>query len=127
MSEKSTSVATKSVTAGEEAQAATPATATNENTVDHQARCKAIITAEAAEGRKDLAHHLAFDTDMSVEQALGVLAKAPQQSATAEQGNALDAAMANTEQPNITAVAEDSEPSEAEQFVQSYKTATGAK
>lgn len=127
MSEQSTSVATESVTAGEEAQAATPATSTNENTVDHQARCKAIITAEAAEGRKDLAHHLAFDTDMSVEQALGVLAKAPQQSATAEQGNALDVAMANTEQPNITAVAEDSEPSEAEQFVQSYKTATGEK
>lgn len=127
MSEQTKNVAAEPVNTGEEAQAALATAVQAENVIDHQARCKAIITAEAAEGRKEMAHHLAFETNMPADDAIALLAKAPQQSATADHGNALDAAMASTEQPNITAMGEDSEQSEADQYVAAYKTVTGAK
>jgi signal peptide peptidase SppA len=44
-------------------------------------RTQAIIGAKEAEGRKDLAHHLAFSTDMAAEAAIALLAKAPAESA----------------------------------------------
>lgn len=40
-------------------------------------RCKAILTAEAAKDRGNLAHYFAFDTDMSAEQAVAALDMAP--------------------------------------------------
>lgn len=42
-----------------------------------QARVKTILGSEEAKGRADLANHLAFDTDMSAEAAVAMLAKAP--------------------------------------------------
>lgn len=42
-----------------------------------RARTKAILGHANAKGREDLAHHLAFETDMSAEAAAAMLAKAP--------------------------------------------------
>lgn len=41
------------------------------------ARIKAIMKAEAADGRRELAEHLAYDTEMTVEQAVAVMTAAP--------------------------------------------------
>ncbi|WP_243368874.1 head maturation protease, ClpP-related [Microvirga solisilvae] len=41
-----------------------------------QARIKAIMTAEEAKGRQELAEHFAYDTDMAAEAAIAALAKA---------------------------------------------------
>lgn len=127
MSEQSQNVAAEPVSTGEEATQVQATAEQAEAVVDHQARCEAIITSEAAEGRKELAHHLAFKTQMSADEALSVLAAAPKQEATASASDAtaLDAAMAATEQPNISAMAVDSEPSEAAAFVESYQKVTG--
>lgn len=40
-------------------------------------RMKAILQSKEAEGRKDLAEHLAFETDMTAEAVIALLAKAP--------------------------------------------------
>lgn len=42
-----------------------------------RARIKGIVTHAEAEGRADLAAHMAFDTDMTTEQATALLAKSP--------------------------------------------------
>lgn len=42
-----------------------------------QARIKTILGSEEAKGRTDLANHLAFDTDMSAEASIALLAKSP--------------------------------------------------
>ncbi len=42
-----------------------------------QSRIKAILGSEEAKGRADLANHLAFDTDMSAEASIALLAKSP--------------------------------------------------
>ncbi|WP_404291530.1 head maturation protease, ClpP-related [Microvirga sp. RSM25] len=47
-----------------------------------QARVKAIMTADAAKGRQDLAEHFAYETDMTAEAAIAALAKAPTAAAT---------------------------------------------
>ena len=127
MSEQPTQVAAESVSAGEEATTTQLAASTQaDNVIDHQARCEAIITAEAANGRTELAHHLAFKTDMAADAAIAVLQAAPEVGVSASQSNGLDAAMANTEQPNIGALESESEPSEADAYVSSYKAVTGA-
>jgi signal peptide peptidase SppA len=48
-----------------------------EATTAERARVKAIVTAEQAKGREEMAAHLAFDTDLSAEQATALLAKSP--------------------------------------------------
>lgn len=64
-------------------QAVTNATATAsaagkaEGRAEERARVKGILTHAAAEGRADLAAHLAFDTDMAVDAAAALLDKAP--------------------------------------------------
>lgn len=42
-----------------------------------QARIKQIMQSEAAQGREEMASHLAFDTDMSADAAIALLEKAP--------------------------------------------------
>jgi signal peptide peptidase SppA len=59
--------------------------------VDQKARCAAIIGHAEAAGRTELAHELAFSTDLTPEAAGKLLAKAPKTEAKAE--NALDKAM----------------------------------
>jgi signal peptide peptidase SppA len=95
--------------------------------VDQKQRCAAIIGAPEAQGRTDLAHHLAFKTDLDADAALAVLAASPEKDTSFDKGNNLDLAMASIEQPNIGAMSQDSEQSEASQFVASYNKVTGEK
>ncbi|WP_146227142.1 hypothetical protein [Rhodopseudomonas faecalis] len=46
-------------------------------------RCAAILGAEAAKGREAMAHFCAFETDMSADQAVAMMGKAPALEATA--------------------------------------------
>lgn len=130
MSEQQSVKASESVTTEEdssEVQVEASASLNLDNGQTEQQRCEAIITSDEAKGNSALANHLAFKTNMSAEQAIATLkVSAPEQS-NQSSGNSLDAAMASTPQPNITAMGEDSEPSEAEQMVASYKTVVGDK
>jgi signal peptide peptidase SppA len=64
--------------------------------VDQKARIKAIVGSESAEGRETLAHHLAFETEVSVEEAEKTLSAAPKSI-----GDPLSQAMNNGDQPNV--------------------------
>lgn len=63
-------------------------------------RIKAILTHAEAEGRQDLAQHLAFDTDMAAEASVAILAKTPK-AAPASAKSPLEAAMAAAGSPGI--------------------------
>lgn len=67
-----------------------------------QARIRDIQTCEQAKGREQLASHLAFSTSMSVEEAKGILAAAPQAGASTA-ANPLAAGMAAVTNPNVGA------------------------
>ena len=71
-------------------------------------RIQSIITAEAAASNSKLAHHLAFNTNMSVEEAIQTLNAAMQDAKEpvaaekpAASANLLAEAMAQTKQPNV--------------------------
>ncbi len=73
-----------------------------------KARCAAILNHAEAEGRADLANHLAFSTDMTAEQAVAMLAKAPRAVAAAAAPaaaatNPLEAAMSAKGTPAVGA------------------------
>lgn len=63
-----------------------------------RARCKAILTAEAAADRGNLANYFAFETGMSVEQATAALAAAPKSEAS---GNPFLSAMRSEPNPAL--------------------------
>lgn len=112
--------------------AETPAADTQPTPVDaakaEQARIGGILQHANAKGREATANHLAFNTSMSVEEAVAILATVPEAATgAADMETALDRAMADTEQPNIGAEADDSEPSEVDQFQAAYAKATGRK
>lgn len=122
MSDQTTPVAEESVITGAEAQDAAPET---NAAADERQRISAIVNAPEAEGRADLARHLAFETEMAADAAISVLKASPVANAAANQ-NSLDAAMASTEQPNITTLADDDQ-SETSQYVSAYKHVVGEK
>lgn len=66
-------------------------------------RIAAITGSEEAEGRTELAQHLAHGTDMSAEAARAILAKAPKAAPAAAATNALANAMAGVPNPNVGA------------------------
>lgn len=118
--------ATESVRAGAEAEA--QAAEAQTPAVNEKQRISAILQSPEAEGKTKLAQHLAFNTDMSVEQVEATLkASASESAPAATTQNPLDIAMSATEQPGIGAMAEDQELSEADQMVQAYSHITGAK
>ncbi|MFV1851633.1 MAG: S49 family peptidase [Thalassospira sp.] len=89
-------------------------------------RIAGIMTSKEAEGRKDLAEHFAYETDMSVEAAVAALAKAP-----VAASDPLGAAMNN--EPNDV-IGDDggddgkeSRPSKAETIAANFAAATGQK
>lgn len=59
--------------------------------VEASVRIKGILTCEEADGRTELAEHLAFNTEMSGDDAKGILAAAPKVEAKQEQSNFLTA------------------------------------
>lgn len=93
-----------------------------------RARVKGILCHAEAKGRAGLAEHLAYDTDMSVEQAAALLAAAPrEQDARLDADTALDRLMASEEQPNVDAAAGADKPNKAQAIAGAWAKATGAK
>lgn len=91
-------------------------------------RVKGILGHDEAKGRAGLAEHLAYDTDMSVEQAAALLAAAPrEQDARLDADTALDRLMASEEQPNVDAAAGADKPDKARAIAGAWSKATGAK
>lgn len=68
-----------------------------------RARVSGIQTCEEAKGREALASHLAFNTEMPVEQAKAILAAAPKADATTPTGSGFKAAMDGGQHPNVGA------------------------
>lgn len=68
-----------------------------------RARIGGILTTEAAKGREGLAHHLAFNSDMSAEDAVKMLEAAPAMAAVVEpvQSDALAKAMEGVPNPEV--------------------------
>lgn len=79
----------------------------NEARTNERARIEGIQTCEEAQGRGKLASHLAFKTDMSVDEARAILAAAPaeQQAETKPDAsvNRFEAAMNTARHPNVGA------------------------
>ncbi len=95
--------------------------------VDEKARIESILTSGEAKGREAQANHLAFKTNMSVDDAVSLLATAPIAAASPEaHGTALDAAMSAEQNPVIKGnVDESAEVSEVDQIMASYNIAKG--
>lgn len=98
---------------------------------NERARIQAILTHAEATGRGELANHLAFNTDMTAEQAQALLAVAPRATAAAPAAaNPLAAAMEAVGTPGITNAAsapQDDAASATQALLQSYQLATGRK
>lgn len=121
-----TFVADLSSNDGEETMSQTTDTSAEQNTADAAAataaavqaakdearreerqRVGAITGSEEAEGRTELAHHLAHETDMSVEAAVAVLKKSPKAAAPATDDDEQDDENASTETPFDKAMSQD--------------------
>lgn len=93
-----------------EAPAAAPAASTDpvaQARQDERARCASIFAAPEAEGRVQLAAQLAFTTDLSAEQAVGILKASPAATApAAAPANPFAAAMGSVPNPQVGADAE---------------------
>lgn len=103
---------------------------------EERERIKAIVKAEAATGRAEMAEHLAFETGMAATDAIALLGKAPvvkTETPKTEAPSALAKAMAAIEQPNITATDVDtaldpaSPQAKADAIINDFKRATGKK
>lgn len=78
-----------------------------------RARVKTILASEHAKGREEMAQHLAFDTDLSADQATALLSKSPKSEARQAKIGRLDKAIAaNGGSPNVGA--EDGDGGEGE-------------
>lgn len=114
------------------AQASSPAPATVDTAATasaERARIQGILQHAEAEGRGKMAEHLAYSSDLSVEQAVALLAVAPkEQGANLDASTALDALMAAEEQPNVSAAAGgDDKPNKAQTIASAWTAATGVK
>jgi hypothetical protein len=76
---------------------------------DERQRIAAILTCEEAKGREELARALALETNHTVEAAKKLLAAAPVAAAPAPVVNALEAHMAQIENPKVGVPAEKTE------------------
>ncbi|WP_028302623.1 S49 family peptidase [Oceanospirillum beijerinckii] len=90
-----------------------------------QARIGGILQAEEAKGCKETANYLAFNTNLTKEEAIGVMATIPAAPASNQMNTALDKLMANEQQPDIDADAGDAPAGNA--LLASYEKATGDK
>ncbi|MGF6692662.1 S49 family peptidase [Metapseudomonas resinovorans] len=92
-------------------------------------RVRGILGHAEAKGRSGLAEHLAYETDLSVEAAGAMLAKAPADGGSLDASTSLDRVMANESQPKVgadTAAGAD-EPSKAQKIVAAWQSAKGVK
>ncbi|MGO2354056.1 MAG: S49 family peptidase [Marinomonas foliarum] len=95
--------------------------------VDEKARIEGILTSAEAKGREAQASHLAFKTNMSVEDAVSLLATAPIAAASPEaHGTKLDELMATQQNPVIEGnLDESAELSEVDAIMSAYNLAKG--
>ena len=117
--------AESTITAADLAQARAEGKA--EGRAEANARAKAILTATEAEGKSASAMKMAFDTDMTADQAIGLLATIPAASASTETKpgkSPFEAAMEQSD-PGITAGSEQSKLSTAEQIVSDFRAVGG--
>lgn len=120
------------------APAAAPAAAaeTGNDKQAERTRIATITRSEHAEGRRDLAEHLAYETDMSADAAIAMLQKAPKEAAApvaattapaAAVATVFENAMSNTENPNVQDEAAKGDQSAAATILGDYQKATGIK
>ncbi len=99
----------------------------NEGATAERKRIRAIIGSDEAKGRTDLAEHLAYETEMSVEDATSILTASASTQDEGEDGNAFSDAMNESNHPEVgsdDAEASDSD-NEVETMVNNWKTITG--
>lgn len=115
--------------ASQQAPAADTAAVAAQAAADAQTRIAGILQCDAAKGREATAQHLAFNTNMSVEDAEKLLATVPEGTTTDAMNTALDKAMAEEKQPEVgaDAGASDDENDMVAQIMGAHKAATGAK
>ncbi|MEG9862943.1 MAG: S49 family peptidase [Flavobacteriales bacterium] len=94
-------------------------------------RIKSITTCKEAEGRRAMAEHLAFNTDLSVDSAKSLLNTAPQEKQQQDSNPLLDAAMNATHKPVVSSDADyeqvSGDDAVIEQALSAYSTITGIK
>lgn len=100
----------------------------NEGTKAERERIQGILGCDEAKSRRDLAFHLAMNTDQSVESAKGILAASPEVAEKPESAKApgadFEAAM-KQDDPAIEAEGEQQEASLADQLIKDYRAFTG--
>ncbi len=131
----------------QEQQASTPAPAATDpaqsaseqsQQADERSRIKGIMSCDEAQGRGELANHLAFETSMSVDDAKGILAAAPKATTAQSQeqkpaSDAFSQAMQTEDHPNLSADGVDEQAetgtvdAQASAILADFKAATGAK
>ena len=96
---------------------------------DERSRIQSILKCEAAEGRTEMAEHLAFNTQMSVDESKELLAVAPKQAKASTGASALDLAMSTEQAPNLSADSETPEANTDQDMIQqalaAHTAATG--
>lgn len=97
--------------------------------VNQKDRIKTILSCEAAQGRRTLAEHIAFNTDMSVDDAAAMLAAAPtEQTQAAAPDNAFQNAMAR-DNPGLDAGSDaggqNTEESPGDRIARTYRQSQG--
>lgn len=106
-----------------------PAAVADKTEVNQKERIGAILKCAESEGRREMAEHIAFNTDMSVDDAKAMLAAAPVAAKPdAATGDAFTQAMNNGEHPNITADKPnaDAEVTAGERIAKTYASSRGA-
>lgn len=109
--------------------ATTPEAGAQPNAAAERERVRGILQHAEASGRTEMAEHLAYETDMSIEQAGGLLAKSHKlQAGPVSPGAELDRLMAAEDQPNLSAGSgADEKPNKASAIAANWALATGAK
>lgn len=92
-----------------------------------QARIGGILSLEAAKTHPATANHLAFHTQLSLEEAKGILATLPEASTTGKMETALDRLMGAEEQPNLLADTPTGQPAKGGALLADYELVTGDK
>lgn len=83
--------------------AAAPQSGATMTAAEMQARISGILSLDEAKAHQDTANHLAFNTQLTVEEAKGILATLPEPSSSGKMETALDRVMDSEEQPNLLA------------------------
>lgn len=108
--------------------AAAPQSGATMTAAQMQARIGGILNLDEAQAHQATAHHLAFNTQLTVEEAKGVLATLPEPSPAAAMETALDRAMGSEEQPNLLADHQaGGEQAKGNALLTDYELATGDK